>query len=177
MSSALEAILDEALPAELSSLAIGDLRTLRNRLKSVEDGLSYLRRQVQGRLDVVAAEQARRSDGADANIDEMIARLPSLLAASTRSAAPNRPPQRLDPGDVDPELTAALDEIISHGRLFEIHSLADEDLWSVEAELGELERRVSAYRRRIFDQLDRIEAELTRRYRTGEQSVDDLLGR
>lgn len=177
MSSTLDAILNETLPADLSSMPIDEVREVRTRLKSVEDGLSYLRRQVQGRLDVVAAEQARRADGADATIDEMISRLPHLLAASTRSAAPNRPPQRLDPGVVDPELSAALDEIVGQRNLVEIHSLADEELWSVEAELSELERTVSGYRRRIFDRLDGIEAELTRRYRTGEQSVDDLLGR
>ena len=177
MSATLDEILSETLPADLTALSIDEVRELRSGLKSVEDGLSYLRRQVQGRLDVVGAEQSRRADGAEANIDEMIARLPRLLAASTRSAAPNRPPQRLDPGDVDAELSAQLDEIISHGNLHEIHAVDDEDLWGVEARLGELERTVSGYRRRVFDRLDEIEAELTRRYRTGEESIDDLLGR
>lgn len=176
MSATLDEMMNETVPGDLAALSIEDVRELRGGLKAVEDGLSFLRRQVQGRLDVVGAEHSRRADGADANIDEMIARLPRLLAASTRSAAPNRPPQRLDPGEVDAELAAKLDEIISHGNLLEIHTVSDEDLWKVEADLGELERTVSGYRRKIFDRLDEIEAELTRRYRTGEQSIDDLLG-
>lgn len=175
MSEALEAILND-LPDDLSSVSMEDLRSTRGQVKQIEDGLSYLRRLVQGRLDVVAAEQARRSDGAAANIDELIARLPGLLAASTRSAGPGaRPPQRLAPGAVDAALAAELDEIISHGRMLDISALADEDLWSAEAELSELERKVSGYRKRVFGRLDELEAEITRRYRSGEQSVDDLL--
>jgi hypothetical protein len=34
---------------------------------------------------------------------------------------------------------------------------------------------VSDLRRNLFDRIDAIEAELTRRYRTGEASVDSLL--
>lgn len=174
-SEGLEAVLAETGPVDVGGLPMDDLRQVRNRLKAVEDGLSYLRRLVQGRLDVVAAEQARRSDGAEANLEEMIARLPSLLAGSTRSAGAGRPPQRLDPGAVDAELAAELHDIISHAHLLDVSSLTDEDLWAVEAELGDLERAVSGYRRQVFDRLDAIEAEVTRRYRTGEQSVDDLL--
>lgn len=176
MSTALEAILNDEFPADLPGIDMADLRTTRARLKSVEDGLSFLRRMIQGRLDVVAAEQSRRSDGADANIEELIARLPGLLANSTRSAGPGgRPPQRLTPGEVDPELAADLDEIISHGHLLDVSSLTDEDLWAAESELTELERTVSGYRKRLFARLDELEGEITRRYRTGEQTVDDLL--
>jgi len=41
--------------------------------------------------------------------------------------------------------------------------------------LAGFERTVSALRRTLFDRIDAIEAELTRRYRTGEASVDSLL--
>ena len=43
-------------------------------------------------------------------------------------------------------------------------------------QLQAYERRVSDLRRALFDRIDAIENELTRRYRTGEASVDTLLG-
>ena len=41
--------------------------------------------------------------------------------------------------------------------------------------LGALERDVSARRRRVYVALDALSAELTRRYRDGEASIDGLL--
>ena len=37
--------------------------------------------------------------------------------------------------------------------------------------------RVSTLRRAMFDRIDTLQAELTRRYREGETTVDDLLHR
>ena len=51
----------------------------------------------------------------------------------------------------------------------------DAELEQAAAELAALEIEVSATRRAMFDRIDTIEAELTRRYRDGEASVDDLL--
>ncbi len=42
-------------------------------------------------------------------------------------------------------------------------------------ELADLELEISSLRRSLFDRIDTIQAELTRRYRDGETTVDDLL--
>ena len=51
----------------------------------------------------------------------------------------------------------------------------DDDLARATRELGELEAEVSAVRRKLFDRIDTLQGEITRRYRTGEASVETLL--
>jgi hypothetical protein len=41
--------------------------------------------------------------------------------------------------------------------------------------LEALEREISDRRRQFFDRIDTLQAEITRRYRTGEASVESLL--
>ena len=176
MSDTLDQILAEDYLGDVSALDITEVRSRRAECKEVETGLSYLRRMVQGRLDVVSAELSRRADGgAEADLEDLISRLPELLAASTRMPGTGRLPQSIGTGHVDPGLAAELDEIMSHSRLTDVSEVADDDLRAARAELSEFEHKVSGLRRELFDRIDALEAELTRRYRTGEASVDSLL--
>ena len=54
-------------------------------------------------------------------------------------------------------------------------NLSDDDLDRMTADLDELEREVSDLRRQVFDCIDALQAEITRRYRTGEANVESLL--
>lgn len=173
----LEAILADDYLGEVETLDIAEIRGRRAACKDVETGLSYLRRMVQGRLDVVSAEQARRAegDGGD-DLEDLIARLPTLLAGSTRTPGTGRLPDGFGTGTVPEELSDELDDIISHAHLEEMSELPDESLTTVATELTAFEQKVSGLRRKLFDRIDALEAELTRRYRTGEASVDSLLG-
>ncbi len=176
MSESLEQILADGYLGAVESLDIDEVRTRRASCKEVETGLSYLRRLVQGRLDVVRAEQERRADGGSGeDLEEVIARLPALLAGSTRSPGTGRLPQSMGTGEVDEALSHELDEIISHGHLSDLGEVDDASLAATRDELGAFEARVSQLRRSLFDRIDALEAELTRRYRTGEASVDSLL--
>ena len=42
-------------------------------------------------------------------------------------------------------------------------------------QLTAFEQRVSGHRRELFERIDALQAEITRRYKTGEASVDSLL--
>ncbi len=176
MSESLEEILADGYLGDVAALDIAEVRARRAECKDVETGLSYLRRLVQGRLDVVAAEQQRRAEGdSGEDLEDLIARLPAVLAGSTRSEGTGRLPQSLGTGEVDTSLSDELDDILSHGRLSEPGELSDDELASAQSELTEFEAKVSGLRRSLFDRIDALEAELTRRYRTGEASVDSLL--
>ena len=57
----------------------------------------------------------------------------------------------------------------------DVTSIDDGTLVDLQDRLTDFEHRVSERRRAYFDRIDALQAELTRRYRTGEASVDNLL--
>ncbi len=177
MRDTLQSILTDDYLGELTTVDIARFRERRSECKEVETGLSYLRRLAQGRLDVVAAERARREAGGDVDdLEDLIARLPELLAGNTRAPGTGRLPSGFGTGLIDEDLADELDDIITNGHLSDPAELDADALAAAEAQLQAYERRVSDLRRALFDRIDAIEDELTRRYRTGEASVDTLLG-
>lgn len=152
-----------------------ELRQLRNDLQAKETGLSYIRRLVQGRLDIVLDERHHRETGAATrDVAALVADLPKILsehvAGSGRGALPG-----IDvPGDVD-DVVAEVDHIIDAARLGEVTGLSDDDIGVAADALAELERRVSAHRRALHVSIDALQEEIVRRYKSGEASVDALL--
>ena len=178
MASQLERILSPEYLGDLPSRPMDEVRSMRAECQEVETGLSYLRRLVQGRLDIVGVEQQRRRDGDEAgDLAGLVSRLPEILSDRTRSPGVGRLPQLMAPGDdgLDPELSARLDAIVAGHDVESLPSLADADLEALHAELEQFEREVSDRRRELFDRVDALQAEITRRYRTGEASVESLL--
>lgn len=174
--SHLEQILDADFLTGVERLDIKEVRRLRAACKEIETGLSYLRRVVQGRIDIVQAERARRAEGGTGDdLEDLIARLPALLADRTRTPGSGRPVQDFGTGDVDPGLQDELDHIASPAKLGDPTGIPDDQLDALHQSLQDFETRVSGLRRQLFDRIDGLENELTRRYRTGEASVDSLL--
>lgn len=161
-------------PITVERWPIDDVRARRAELQSVETGLSYLRRVVQGRVDIVAAELARRRDGGDpADLGSLIDDLPAILAEHLRAPGVGRLPSGVEEGDVDPELAARVDDAsVATDRLA---ALDDDELAALGERLAGIEREVSERRRELFAAIDVLQAELTRRYRTGEADVESLL--
>ena len=86
---------------------------MRAECQEVETGLSILRRVVQGRLDIVGLELTRRAEGGEpADLTDLIAQLPEVLADRTHAPGVGRLPQLLAPGELQPDLEAELDEMV-----------------------------------------------------------------
>jgi hypothetical protein len=169
-------LLDPELLEGLATRPIDEVRTLRAQCIDVETGLSYLRRMVQGPLDIVHREQQRRrSSGDDGTLATLVDELPDLLAEHTRGTGVGRLPQTLEPTTVDPALEAELDAMIGGGRVAKLPEMSEADLDELDAGLTAFERKVSEQRHAYFERIDALQAELTRRYRTGEASVESLL--
>jgi hypothetical protein len=170
-------VVDGALPRDLSTVEqwpIEDVRAARAELQEVETGLSYVRRVVQGRLDIVNAELARRRDGGEpGDLRALIEELPSILGEHLRAPGVGRLPTGVGEGAVDPELEARLADATVAGD--DLPGLADDALAALGTRLGDLEREVSDRRHDLFASIDALQAELTRRYRTGEADVESLL--
>jgi hypothetical protein len=153
-----------------------EVRAMRAECQEVETGLSLLRRMVQGRLDIVGLELSRRAEGGDpSDLPDLIARLPAVLSDRTHAPGVGRLPQMMTPGELPPELEAELDAIVGAGHMADLPSVDDDHLRTIADELAAFEIKVSQHRHALFERIDALQAEITRRYKTGEASVDSLL--
>jgi hypothetical protein len=174
------ASLDDVLaPGYLGGLegwALEDVRSRRDEATEVETGLSYLRRIVQGRLDILLAEQRRRREGSSGGgLTSLVEELPSILSDHVHAPGLGRLPALMAPGELDRQLEARLEAVIPASHLANIDSLDDAEVLAACEGLVELEKTVSAQRRSVFEVLDRLQDEIVRRYGTGEATVDSLL--
>lgn len=154
------------------SLSLDELRSLRNKLQAEDDVVSYVRRVAQARVDLVRAEQHRRERGERS--EDLSSELRVVLSSHLTSGAPRPPRPVEDLGEN--ELSNELDRICTEHGFSRLEDLDLDELTVLERELTAYERRVSDDRRARFDRLDALSAELVRRYRDGEASVDGLLG-
>jgi hypothetical protein len=161
--------------SDLPGRPIDEIRTMRAQCVEVETGLSYLRRMVQGPLDIVNRELVRREVGGRADRSTLIEELPGILADSPRPPGVGRLSRQLEPTEVDPELTGELDAILGGGVMGQVTTLDDQRLIELRGQLEAFEQRVSERRHAYFDRIDALQAELARRYKTGEATVDGLL--
>jgi hypothetical protein len=160
----------------LTGLTTEELRHRRNELQRTEEALSYVRRILQGRLDIVLDERQHRADGTGGrDVSSVVADLPKILAEHLSSGSRGALPSLTQPsGEFDDVLTE-VDRIIDAGRLGSIGKLSDAELSEAADALTELEHRVSRHRRTLHAAIDTLQEEIIRRYKSGEASVDALL--
>jgi len=155
----------------LRDAALADVRELRSEAEQEEVDLSYLRRMVQGRLDVLRAEVSRR----DGDAGDLVAGLPKILADEPRSPARGlgrhsaKEPSRVD------QHRRYVESLVADVDLSDVSARSDEDVTQALQVLGDEERVLSDKRREVQAVMDACSAEITRRYRDGEADVDALL--
>lgn len=162
--------MSEANEKDPSSLALPELRAERDRLRTIEDAVSFVRRLAQGRIDLVAAVRTSRSGGSAVTAADIV-KSGVGPAPSTGSA---RPPRDTDVA-ADHPLLAEFDELCDRMGFDNMAELDESALDALESALRTFEATQSEIRRRLFDRIDALTAELVRRYRDGGASVDALL--
>jgi hypothetical protein len=162
---------------DLPGKPIQDIRAMRDECRAVEDKVSYLRRMVQGRLDIVAADLRRRADGGSPiDLGTLIEQLPDILSDKVSSGGPGRLPTGVVPPD-DDTLTEELDQVAGPDVLGHLPELSDDEVAALATRIGDIEKRVSGSRRGLFGRIDALNGELARRYGSGEADVAALLDR
>lgn len=154
------------------SLSLDELRQARNQLQDEDDVVSYVRRVAQARLDLVRAEAHRRARGETA---ENLSSELRVVLSSHLTGGPPRPPRAVEQLD-DNDLSDRLDAVCAEHGFSRLESLTESELENLDGQLTAFERQVSDDRRHRYEHLDALSAELVRRYRDGEASVDGLLG-
>ena len=174
-SRRIDRVLAEGYLDGLHDASLADVRSLRDDAEQEEVDLSYLRRMVQGRMDVLGAELGRRKGGSG-DAGDLVASLSTILAEETRSPARGLGRHRvLEPSRVD-QHRRYLEALIADVDLSDVGARSDEDVAEALTVLTEQERLLSAQRRAVQTVMDACSGEITRRYRDGEADVDTLLG-
>lgn len=177
-SEALARILAPDYLAGLEDLPVDDVRARRSECQEVETGLSYARRLVQGRLDIIHAELERRGSGGRSDASELVDRLKEgeILGEHERPAGFGRLPTVMAPGHEGDDFVAEIDAAAHEDDLAGLPELSDEEVAAFAERLGALERSLSDRRREVFDRIDALQAEIVRRYKSGALTPDQLLG-
>jgi hypothetical protein len=167
---------DPAYIADIEGLSLNELRERRAMLDELDTELSYYRRMLHGRMDLLAFELRRRSGEETRTLIEA---LPQILASAVggthRSPIPKELP--LVPPDGGDEERHPVDVILQDDFLAHLPNFEDDDLIAIQARLTDAERVVSQERRQLYDVYDVVSAELTRRYKEGLADAGDLLER
>jgi hypothetical protein len=160
----------------LEHWSLDDVRSRRDESNEIETGLSYLRRIVQGRLDIVLAAQARRRRGDDAmDATDLVEELPAILGEHVHAPGLGRLPTLIGPGELNAEFEARLEAILPASQLSGLDGAEESELSGYAQRLEDLEKGISVERRAVLDVIDRLQEEIVRRYRSGEATVDNLL--
>jgi len=169
----IDRVLSEGYLDGLGDLPLSEVRQLRTEAEQEEVDLSYLRRMIQGRLDILRAELNRRDGTSSATLVEGLA---AILADEPR--APARGLGRYT--TVEPSRTdshrRSVEALVADVDLSDVGARSTEELTSAMAALGHEEAGISTKRRQVQGVMDACSAEITRRYRDGEADVDTLLG-
>ena len=146
---------------------------MRREAEQEETDLSYLRRVLQGRLDILRAELARRGGEP---IEDLVEALPHILADESGSTAPHGlgRHQAMEPSRAD-EHRRHVERLVADVDLSDPSAHDDASLQQVLDTLEREEQDVSDTRRQVQTVMDACTAEITRRYRDGDANVADLL--
>jgi hypothetical protein len=167
----IDKVLDPDFVAGLGDLSLDDLRERRKEAEQEETDLSYMRRLLQGRLDILRAELARRSgEGSD-----LVDALPQILADEP-SGGPRGLGRHMsaEPSRADAH-RRHVEALVADVDLSNPDAHDDASLRTVLETLEQEEHKVSETRRAVQKVMDALTGEVTRRYREGDANPNDLL--
>jgi hypothetical protein len=164
----IDRILDPSHLDGIEARPLAEVRTLRAEAEEEETLLSYERRLLHARMDILRAEQERRSG----KVGTLLERLPQILADDmppSRGALSLKDPPALE----NPR--RRVERLVSDSTLTQLSDFPDEKIVEIITVLENAEHEVSEQRHAVQKVLDALTAEIGRRYRTGEANPEDVL--
>lgn len=173
----IDRVLDPSYLDGLEALDLGEVRSRRAEADQEEVDLSYARRLMQGRIDILKAERDRRAGGEQAVVlgtrtdEAIVAALKRILADERRTDHGRGRHLTTSPSRVGEHRREAERAVADVGGS-DPTSLDDFALADAITRLAEIEARVSRSRRAVQQVVDAITAEIARRYRL--DSVNEI---
>jgi hypothetical protein len=179
----IDRVLSPGYADDLADLSADELHERRHEAEQEEVDLSYARRLLQGRLDLLRSEQSQRREHPEGGVpagersDEALVR--DLVAAMTTDEAPRRDHGLGRHMDVEPsrvgEHRRAAELVVADPRVSDTDNLSDEQLADAVERVSGLEQQVSLNRQRVQQVSDALTEEVSRRFRDGELTISDSL--
>jgi hypothetical protein len=181
----------------LGEASIDEIRARRDECRRVEDLISYLRRVIQGQIDVVTAEIEMRAGGVAGDAGRLVHDLPSILSGPPQAPSGSQAirqqvsmgtasalsevfgdSQELTPDEIAAALSPELAGALLTGDTLpgaNLASFGDVELTKIVENLQLQEADLSAQRRILHERLDQLTAAMVDRYKTGAADSDTLL--
>ena len=160
----IDVVLEPAYLEDLAELDLNEVRRRRDTAEDVESQISYYRRLLHGRMDLLDFEVRRRSGEEERSILEALPEIlangmilgsePTLKHIETMPPLPSMTGRRL------------IDKIMDDGVLASLPELSDEELAEAMERLREVENQLSGQRRQLHQVIDTLQDEIVSRYRS-----------
>lgn len=160
----IDTVLEPEYLEGLASLDLDEVRRRRDTAEDVEAQISYYRRMLHGRMDLLDFEQRRRRGEEERTIIEALPEIlakgmvlgqePSLKYIDTMPKLPSTTGRRL------------IDQIMDDSVLANLPDLTDAEIGEAMERLREVETQLSAQRRQLHQVIDTLQDEMVSRYRS-----------
>lgn len=152
--------------SDLQDLPMQTVRERRQDAMQEEADLSYVRRMLQGRIEILSQELEISEELSD---DELVARLTKAMMAQSPATTGTGGARHLvaEPSRLA-ERRRYVERLISDVGLSDVSALSPDEVRAAVARLEEQERLVSRSRAEVHHVIDQLTAELARRYQTGQ---------
>jgi hypothetical protein len=158
----IDRVLSPAFLENLADLSLSEVKARRDEALAEREYLSLLRRLLQGRIDILGAERARRTGGESTPLVE---RLPEALADEGPTGSRGEVLRVTVP---EHELALArrrIEQLTADTTISDPTALSEEQLALAERRLRDEERVVSEARSAVIGAHDALQGELKRRYK------------
>ena len=158
--------------AGVEQLPLNEVRALRDEAAQEETDLSYLRRLLHARIDIVKAEQQRRVEGGATSVVEQLATILAENAVGPATGLGRY--QTMEPSRAEAH-RRHVEALLSDVDLSDVVALTDSKLDQARQAFVAEEASVSLRRHEVQLVVDKLNAEIAARYQRGSASVDELL--
>ena len=148
--------------ADLPEIPLKELRSRRDLADTVETELSYYRRLLHGRMDLLAFEQRRRR-GEETR--SLIDALPEILTGRERTGEAKARHLSTELPYLPLKGKRHLDRILGNDLMIRMSEMTEDELSEAGTELTELEAEVSGLRQEVQSVLDRLQTAVIARYK------------
>ena len=153
----------------LDELELDELRRRRDTAEDVESQISYYRRLLHGRMDLLNFELRRRNGEEERTLLEALPEIlasgmvlggePALRHIETMPPLPSKTGRRL------------IDKIMDDGILTQLPDLNEEEITTALEDLREVETTLSEQRKQLHTVIDALQDEIVERYRSGQNEA------